>query len=394
MPDQYGNLIPGDPGYVPPKDGIGAPIGRDPSLGPGDTATAGAGFDRFIQNQGKVLSGQQQSGTGHGFENAHAAVNHWLGQNKDALMGVYHPTQVQVGGQGQYAQTASPITANTSNAPNGMQQDEGRSMQMALIQRLQDQANGVGPSLAQMQLQKGTDQNMANAMALGQSQRGAGQAGMLKGIQGQQAGIAQGMAGDAAMLRLNEQMGANAQLGSQLGGMRGQDQGWAGMGMQNNQFNASQGNQNNQFYAGQQNNMANSNAQRQADAAKQQAELELQRQKMEQEAAKQGSPLGAIGGVLSAVSDERLKTDIAPGEAKLYAFLDKLGAHDYKYKDPKHGEGRRISPMAQELEQTDEGKAFVFEMKGGKAVDYGKGFGTMLASQAALHKRLKKLEGN
>ena len=252
-------------------------------------------------------------------------------------------------------------------------QNQIRGMQMSLIQQLQDQAAGRGPSLAQMQLQQGTDRNISQAMALGQSQRGAGAQGMLKGIQGQQAGIAQGMAGDAAILRLQEQMAAQNALGQQLGGTRGQDAQtaqWTG-GMQNEQFG------------------------RQAAAAQAQAKLELEREKMLNEQARKDSPLGFFGGLLSSLSslsDERLKTDIKPGESKLYAFLDKLGSHEYKYKDPKHG-SPRISPMAQELEKSELGKEFVFEAGPGKAVDYGKGLGTMLASQAALHKRLKALEG-
>jgi hypothetical protein len=265
------------------------------------------------------------------------------------------------------------------------QQDQTRNMQMTLIQQLQDQAAGRGPSLAQMQLQKGTDQNMAQAMALGQSQRGAGAAGMLKGIQGQQAGIAQGMAGDSAMLRLQEQMAAQNALGTQLGGARGQDMGAA-------QYNAGAANQAGQFNAGQQNTMANANAQRQADAATAQAKLDMEREKMLNDQAAKASPMGAIGGILAAFSDERLKKNVKPAGHKLYAFLDKLGSHEYSYKDPKHGTPR-ISPMAQELEKSDLGKSMVTEAPEGKQVDYAKGFGTMLASQAALHKRLKKLEG-
>ena len=279
-----------------------------------------------------------------------------------------------------------------SRGPTGDDQYQARNMQMSLIQQLQDQAAGRGPSLAQMQLQRGTDANMANAMGMAAGTRGASAAGMNKGIQNQQAGIAQGMAGDAAMLRLQEQMAARNALGQQLGGVRGQDQSFEGMDLQNRQFNSNLGTSNNQFYAGQANTMANSNAQRQADVQTAQAKLELEREKMLNEQARGNSPMGVIGGVFASMSDERLKTDIKPGESKLYDFLDKLGSHDYKYKDSKHG-SPRISPMAQELEKSDLGKPFVFEAEDGKAVDYGKGLGTMLASQAALHKRLKKLEG-
>lgn len=355
-----------------PNGGYNTPGAYGPSIGNGSTGPGAdnmSGFNRDMSN------------AGNWFQNG---WNQWDGTNGqpgtrenlwNKINGSRQPGQLTMNAQA--GQTGAGAQAG---GPNGANQDQMRGMQMALIQQLQDQASGNGPSLAQMQLQKGTDQNMSQAMALGASQRGAGSAGMLKGIQGQQAGVAQGMAGDAAMLRLQEQMSARQALGQQLGQGRGQDQSWAGMGMQNNQFNA-----------GQLNQMTTGNADRAAAAAKQQAQLDLEREKMLNEQAKQRSPMGAIGGMFSAISDERLKTDIAPGESKLYAFLDKLGAHDYKYKDPKHGEGRRISPMAQELEKSELGREFVFEVKEGKAVDYGKGFGTILAAQAALHKRLKKL---
>lgn len=253
-------------------------------------------------------------------------------------------------------------------------------MQAALIQQLQDQAAGKGPSLAQMQLQAGGDRAMKQAMALGQGQRGAGAGAAYKSILGQQANIGQGLANDSAMLRLQEQMAARGALGQQLNTQAGLEQ-------NNSQFNATQQQTAGQFNATQQ----QETARRQQEAAIAQARLQMEMERLRAEQASKNSPAGMVGGILSAFSDERLKTDVQSGESKLYEFLDKLGSHDYKYKDPKHGAGRRISPMAQELEQSELGKEFVFEHPEGKAVDYGKGFGTILAAQAALHKRLKKL---
>lgn len=103
------------------------------------------------------------------------------------------------------------------------QQAQTRAAQWGLIQQLQGQAAGTGPSLAQAQLQQATDRNMQQAMAMGVSQRGAGQTAALHNIAGQRAGIGQQMAGDSAMLRLQEQMAAQQQLGGLLGGMYGQD---------------------------------------------------------------------------------------------------------------------------------------------------------------------------
>ncbi len=371
MPNEFGEPLPGEAGY---GNTDWEALRNDPSYqkhkGAGG-ATPGGHFD-----PSRSGSYGNQAGFGDGskfqgdFQQGHKDAWKWLGDNKDMLMGARSPDAFNFNqGMGQL-QSGVNGTAQGYGAGQG----QTRGMQMSLIQQLQDQASGNGPSLAQMQLQKGTDQNMAQAMALGASQRGAGQAGMLKGIQGQQAGMAQGMAGDAAMLRLQEQMQARQALGTQLGQTRGMD-------AQSDQFAAGQVNQQ---------NVARVQAQQAAEDAKIRAWTENQR--LQNEAAKARSPMGAIGGFMASMSDERLKTDIKPGEGKLYDFLDKLGSHEYEYKDPKHGD-RRISPMAQELEKSDAGREFVFEAKDGKAVDYGKGLGTMLASQAALHKRLKKLEG-
>lgn len=314
-------------------------------------------------------------------------VSDWYNQNN----GSYKSERPVIGQNNQAGIAGSSPTAQ-SQGPQGTQQDQARNGQMALVQQLQNQASGQGPSLAQMQFQKASDQNMSQAMALGQSQRGAGQGGMMKGIQTQQANIGQGMANDSGMMRLQEQMAAQNQLGQNLGQMRGQDQGFDSQTTQNNQFNAGAQNQNNQFGQSQANSMMNSNADRTNQANIAQGNIDIELQKLRQQNAKDSSPMGMIGGALGgmAMSDERVKTEIRDGEADLYKFLDSLGSHDYEYKDSKHGKGKRISPMAQELESTPLGEEFVFETEDGKAVDYGKGLGTMLASQAALHKRLKK----
>lgn len=140
---------------------------------------------------------------------------------------------------GLYNQLLGQIDQGGQNAANmnmpqfdPTQSDAARAQQMTLIQQLQDQASGVGPSLAQMQFKQASDQNIANAMAMGASQRGAGQAGGLYNVQNQQAGIAQGMAGTSAQLRLQEQMAARNALGGVLGGMRGQDIQQAGLAQQ------------------------------------------------------------------------------------------------------------------------------------------------------------------
>lgn len=94
-----------------------------------------------------------------------------------------------------------------------------------------------------------------------------------------------------------------------------------------------------------------------------------------------------------AYSDVNVKQNIESGDAQLQDFLNSLNAYSYEYIDPKYGEGRRISPMAQEIEKTPLGKAAISTSpEGYKMVDYGKLGGTMLASLALLNHKYEELE--
>lgn len=110
-----------------------------------------------------------------------------------------------------------------------------------------------------------------------------------------------------------------------------------------------------------------------------------------------GASGGGMGSMMSMFSDENDKQNIHDGGGKVRDFLDHVEPHSYEYKDEyKHGlggPGEYVSPMAQELEQTDLGKDMVHDTPDGKVVDYGKGFGTLLAGMADVNKRLSAIEG-
>ena len=110
------------------------------------------------------------------------------------------------------------------------QSDEARAQQMALMAQLQAQAAGQGPSLAQNQLQRATDQNMQQAMSMGLSSQAQGMnpGSALRAASRARASIQGQSAMDSADLRAKEQFAAQSQLGALLGGMRGQDLGQAG----------------------------------------------------------------------------------------------------------------------------------------------------------------------
>jgi uncharacterized protein YcfJ len=110
-----------------------------------------------------------------------------------------------------------------------------------------------------------------------------------------------------------------------------------------------------------------------------------------------GGALGsAVGqGAGEAMSDKRLKKHVETAKSDVKKFLDSVGAKKYEYKDPKApgaAKGERVGVMAQDLEKSEMGKALVRNTPQGKMVDTVQGFGALLAAQAEMHNRLKKLE--
>jgi hypothetical protein len=111
-----------------------------------------------------------------------------------------------------------------------------------------------------------------------------------------------------------------------------------------------------------------------------------------------------VSGAISSISDEDSKqstkshSESNEEDFNPKSFLDALQAYSYEYKDShkgfkEAGEGRHLSVMAQDLEKAGPvGKSMVQDTPNGKVVDYGKGFGAILASQAHLNKRLSKIE--
>lgn len=113
---------------------------------------------------------------------------------------------------------------------------------------------------------------------------------------------------------------------------------------------------------------------------------------------------GLLGPILSAgsqaaagaaMSDERVKTDISDARHEVDEMLDALLPKAYKYKnEARHGEGRRVGIMAQDLERSKAGRHIVLEVPDGKAIDLNKAVSAALASAARLNERVRKLERN
>lgn len=113
-------------------------------------------------------------------------------------------------------------------------------------------------------------------------------------------------------------------------------------------------------------------------------------------AAAGGAVLGGVGTAAGeAASDKKLKKHVESAKGDVRKFLDAVSAKSYEYKDPTMpgaAPGDRFGVMAQDLEKSEMGKSLVRETPQGKMVDTVQGFGALLAAQAEMHKRLKKLE--
>ena len=102
---------------------------------------------------------------------------------------------------------------------------------------------------------------------------------------------------------------------------------------------------------------------------------------------------------LAAVSDKtEKKSQKSINEKDMNDFLDKIKAYSYEYKNPNKegaGPGKQVGVMAQDLMKSKVGKQMVTKAPTGELmVDFGKGFGAVLAAQAALNEKLKKLESS
>lgn len=118
---------------------------------------------------------------------------------------------------------------------------------------------------------------------------------------------------------------------------------------------------------------------------------ERQAQGQYQDAQDTKKDVGTLISSAAAFSDEDMKKDVKDFNAS--EFLDSLVPSKYRYKDPgQDGGGNHAGVMAQDLEKSEVGRSLVSDTPRGKVVDYGKGFGALLASLTDVHNRVKELE--
>lgn len=183
----------------------GAMVG---SMVPGIGTALGAGLGGALGGLGGYFGGggdKKQSYSLPGYDERQRALNAQIGGYTGPTMGPMQ--QASMGG-------------------------EFRGGQLALMQQLQAQANGQGPSLASAQFDRSLQQGM-NAQ-LGMAQSGVGNSALnMRNAVANTGTMTQDLAGQAAMARMQEQLNAQQQLGALTTSGRGQE-------MQGSQFNAGQ----------------------------------------------------------------------------------------------------------------------------------------------------------
>lgn len=285
---------------------------------------------------------------------------------------------------------------NTQNAlgqqnafVNALQGQNGIQNQSNVYNQLQGIANGTAPNPAldaqNVALANATGANVANQAAMMAGQRGASaNAGLMARQAAMQGGaIQQQAAGQGAQMQGNLIAQQQANALNQMGNISGQQVG--NLGNANNAAAQTALQQQQNLIGGMNGtnnaNVANADSINKANSADNKASKDVM-----------GSLINAGGSALSMLSDKDAKTNVKSGEGAVKQLLDKAQPKEYNYKDAANGQGKHVSPMAQDLEKSEIGKSMVMDTPQGKVVDYGKGFGAILAAQSMLHKRLDSLE--
>lgn len=243
-------------------------------------------------------------------------------------------------------------------------------------------ATGRGPSLAEAQLKAAQDRNLAQQVAAIQATRGGSAAANQRALLQNMGASGRDLAQQASVARLQERDSflnqanlADQALRTDIAG----DVNLQTMPKQALQAKA----------------LANAQYAAQQQAANAAANAQMGGALIGGLASVAGSYVGKSSAPAPTSSDEKGKKNIEPASKEMKEFLDHLTASKYEYKNskgPGKAQGDRYGVMAQALEKSKVGKSMVKESPQGKMVDYGQGFGALLASQAELHKRLEKLE--
>lgn len=259
-----------------------------------------------------------------------------------------------------YRQGASDNAANAAGFAADARNNYNTSG--VALQQQRDYLNQIAggqQSIAAEQLRQGLQQNLAAQRSMAASASPANSAMAARTAAIQSARIGSGMAGQQALAGLQERRDAENALAQLNLGQRGQDVNAAigGYGAANQGYGTALGTP--------QQTWGN---------------------------VLMGGLQGAAGYGAKAASDRNLKTEIADGDGDTSKALDGLKAYVFRYKDEKHGKGKQLGIMAQDLESAGLGHA-VINTPEGKMVHGAKLATSLAAMLPGLHKRISKLEG-
>lgn len=290
-----------------------------------------------------------------------------------------------VGGQASFTPTAQNLDQRQANIDLGYS-NQVRGRQGNLANALQRRVAGQAPSVAALQGQAGIAQAFQNASRIAANARGVNRGLALRsGAEAASTGMAQANR-DATMLRAQEQVAAEQTLGQQLAQQRAQD-----LQQRAGSLQAAQANQQAQLGAQQlQTELANANATRAQKGT--------------------GAALSFVGPLIGAMaSDIRVKQDLAPVNPYSYTYKPEMAASmaeqlaaqsPPEQRDAVRGmayadaRSPRIGVMTQELKKSKGGKKTVVDTPAGQAIEGRRALSFVLANQAGLDKRLRRIEGD
>jgi hypothetical protein len=316
----------------------------------------------------------------------------------------------------------------------------------AFTEQLQKQARGEGPSLATAQLKAAQNRNLAQTLAAAQAQNASPLS--TRQLLQQRGQSSRDIAELGGMQRMQEQQAAQQMLGSQLGQEANIARGDISQGFdiarapvdmmanyETNRFAADVARRNavkqqqsqilgGLLGAGGQVGAALLSDEQQKTSPKKKTNFQeaLSRYQpkdagdaiagagdiiagaikdRKEEAAARRNPstkpmMKASADIMSDEQQKQAPSKLPSAKKEVNDFLDKLSARQFEYKDaslPGTAEGTRYGITAQDLERSSLGKTLVKNTAQGKMVDTVQGFGAVLAAQAELNRRLKKIEG-
>lgn len=279
-------------------------------------------------------------------------------------------------------------------------QDAFRQRQFELADRLGRVASGQEAGAGELAARRGTARAVATQAAMARGGQGQNAALAARQASRNTANLGLAGAGQAQEAALRDQERANQVLAGVLGQGRGQD-----IGMATSDAQLQQARRMAQVQAElQQRGMNDAQIAQMMqqlfgmDTAEMNARLGLEAQRQANNDSMTTRDWlqvgGQVGGLALMASDKRAKKNIRKADKEVKSLLDRLSPHSYDYKDTKHGEGRHLGVMAQDLEKSPLGAAMVeIDEDGVKKVNYGKGMSTIVAALAGLNRRMNKVEG-